>query len=343
MTAALFCVSRVPPKSRYDTFVPELPEVETIVRELNRTVRGKVITGVGVETDAAKLVRPLTVAAFRRAVVGKRFLGFQRRAKFIIVSLGSSRRRVSRPPRAPRSAKSGAGSPVSGSLVWHMGMTGHPLYRDPRAEALNPKLAKAMTDPMNRHVRVTFHFADGTRLEYADVRKFGKIEFLSGANPADHPQLKKLGPDALALAQAPAALCARLRTKNTVVKVALLDQEVLAGVGNIYADEALWTARIHPLLPVQRLKPVHCRVLARALTDILRAAIRARGTSVDDFRRPAGTKGAYGEMLKAYRRTHLPCPRCGTLIQRCVVGGRGTHVCSRCQVVPAKHKDQNVQ
>lgn len=292
--------------------MPELPEVTTIVRELNRAVRGKVIRDVW--TDSPKLIRPLSPAAFRRRLRGMRFGRFRRRAKFILAEL-------TRPASGRR----------ADFLLWHMGMTGHPLYRDPKAEVRSRKRRTAMADPMNRHVRLTFHFSDGTCLEYADVRKFGKVEAVRAVDLPYHPQLVKLGPDALELAEDPQMLCERLKTRKKAVKVALLDQEVLAGVGNIYADEVLWKARIHPLLPTRRLTAGHCRALARALYAVLNAAIRAQGTSIDDYRRLSGTKGNYSDFLKAYRQTGLPCSRCGTLIRRLVVGGRGTHVCSRCQ------------
>lgn len=310
--------------------MPELPEVTTVVRELNRAVRGKVIQDVSVE--AAKLVRPLTVAQFRTRLRGWRFRGFRRRAKFILAALGRSSGQL--PVTRRQFVRAGSRKPATGYLLWHLGMTGHPLYRNPKLETRNKKLAAAFADPMNQHVRLTFHFRDGTRLEYADVRKFGKLELVRPSELADHPQLRKLGPDALALARRPAALCARLQARKKAVKVALLDQQVLGGVGNIYADEALWAARLHPLLPTRRLTPAHCRALARALRTVLREAIRRHGTSIDDYRRLFGTKGHYGNLREAYQRTGLPCRRCGTLIRRLVVGGRGTHVCPRCQRVP---------
>lgn len=310
--------------------MPELPEVTTIVRELNRWVRGKIIRAVTVDPKGKKLVRPLTAAQFRSVVRGKTFLGFRRRAKFVIAALGHSGRQL---PAASRpSRRSGIRQPVTGYLVWHMGMTGHPLYRNPEQETRNKKLAEAMRDPMNQHARVTFHFTDGTRLEYTDIRMFGKVEVVRPRDLAGHPQLQRLGPEAPALASDPAAFCVRLKATKRPLKVALMDQSVVAGIGNIYADEILWAARLHPLRPTRRLTPAHCRALARATRQVLASAIRVAGTSIDDFRRVLGGKGRYGDLRKAYQRTGLPCRRCGTLMRRLVVGGRGTHVCPRCQV-----------
>ncbi len=301
---------------RYHTAMPELPEVETIVRALTKEVRGKRIRRV--EVESPKIIRPLSPTQFRRAVVGRVFANFERRGKFILVRLSAPRGRSKE--ESPRFF-----------LLWHMGMTGHPLYRDPKAEAQNRRLAAAFQDPMNRHVRLTFHFSDGTRLEYADVRKFGKVEFFRGTGGAEHPQLARLGPEVLTLARRPREFLERIKSRNTALKVALMDQHVLAGVGNIYADETLWVSRLHPLLSARSLTPAQGRALAGALRRVLSLAIRAHGTSVDDFRRVRGTKGAYGDMRKVYRRAGLPCSRCGTLIERLVVGGRGTHVCPRCQ------------
>ncbi|TSC71978.1 MAG: formamidopyrimidine-DNA glycosylase [Parcubacteria group bacterium Gr01-1014_38] len=302
--------------------MPELPEVTTIVRELNRLVRGKTIGAI--ETNTAKLVKPLTVAQFQRAVTGMTFLAFRRRAKFILAYLGK------RQPLSSRNAQ--------WVLLWHMGMTGHPLYRDPAAERRSQALQKSMADPMNQHVRFTFHFTDGTRLEYADIRKFGKIEPVRRADLPEHPQLRQFGPDALDLAARPGEFCEKLAAQQRSLKVALMDQRVVAGIGNIYADEILWAARLHPLLKSHRLRREQCITLSRAVRAVLERAIRARGTSIDDFRRVRGEKGHYGDLRKAYQRTGLPCPRCGTVIRRLVVGGRGTHLCPRCQRSPVARR-----
>lgn len=297
--------------------MPELPEVTTIVRELNRFVRGKTIRSA--EADPSELFRSTPVSAFRRGVTGLTFGPFQRRAKFILVPLGRGQK---------ISLKT-----ASWVLLWHMGMTGHPLYRDPKREARNSKLRAAMADPMNQHVRVTFHFTDRTRLEYADTRKFGKLALIRPSDLQTHPSLRHLGPDAPELAMDTRAFCATVTAERRSLKVVLLDQHIVAGIGNIYADEILWTAKLHPLLSANRLTRTQCARLRRAVQSVLHQAIRLYGTSIDDYRRVRGGKGRYGALRKAYQRTGLPCPRCGTLIRRLVVGGRGTHVCPRCQRV----------
>ncbi|TSC64399.1 MAG: formamidopyrimidine-DNA glycosylase [Parcubacteria group bacterium Gr01-1014_106] len=297
--------------------MPELPEVTTIVRELSRFVRGKTIRSA--EADPSELFRSTPASTFRRGVAGLTFGLFQRRAKFILVPLGKGRN---------VSLKT-----ASWVLLWHMGMTGHPLYRNPKSESRNATLRAAMADPMNRHVRVAFHFTDGTRLDYADIRKFGKLELVRPAKLQRHASLHHLGPDALELANDATAFCATVTAERRHIKVVLMDQRIIAGIGNIYADEILWTARVHPLLPAQRVTGAPCARLRAAVRSVLRQAIRAHGTSIDDYRRVRGGKGSYGAMRKVYQRTGLSCPRCGTLIHKLVVGGRGTHICPRCQRV----------
>lgn len=305
------------------TAMPELPEVTTIVRDLNRRARGKQIADVW--TDTPKLVRPLTAAAFHRQVVGRVFLRFERRGKFILACLGPPRRRVSRSQFF-----------VTCYLVWHMRMTGHPLFRDEKRETARERATYA--DPRNQHIRLSFRFTDGTRLDYSDVRKFGTLHVAPSAVPDAHPALTTLGPDAWDHRWTAAELRERLRGRRTTVKQALLNQTLIAGIGNIYADEILWTAGIHPRLRTERLTRSHGERLRRAIRQILSQAIRARGTSVDDFRDLRGRKGAYEERLRVYQRTGKPCFRCREEIGRIVVGGRGTHVCPQCQRAPRQRR-----
>jgi formamidopyrimidine-DNA glycosylase len=290
-------------------FMPELPEVTTIVRDLRRTVRGKVIAGVSVNTP--KLVAPLSVAAFRRRVRGKVFRAFSRRGKFVLAYLG---------PRG--------GAPTD-VLVWHMRMTGHPLDRDEGHETTRG--GRAFRDPRNQHVRFVFRFTDGTRLDYSDVRKFGTIRLVHSRALAEHPSLRILGPDALAHPWTATELCRVLRKHRKTVKQALVDQTIIAGIGNIYADEVLWEARLSPLLRTDALTPRECSRLVRSIRAVLRRSLGARGTSIDDFRDLRGRKGTYGSILRVYARAGQRCFRCGATIAKLRVGGRGTHLCPRCQ------------
>lgn len=295
--------------------MPELPEVTTMVADLNRLVKGKRIADVW--TDTPRIVRPLTASAFRFAVRGKRFTRFRRAGKYIIADLRGS-------ARAARTR--------DWSLVWHMRMTGHPLFRDERRETSAAR--RAFSDPRNQHIRLVFSFTDGTRLLYSDARKFGTLHALPTAYLARHLGLSALGPDALRHRWTPAALSAALRAHDTTVKQALLDQTRLAGIGNIYADEILWTARLHPRTRTTDVTRADAGRLVSALRQVLTKAVRRRGSSINDFRDVRGRKGTYGSVRKAYQRHGQPCFRCGATLARMIVGGRGTHVCPSCQRAP---------
>lgn len=289
--------------------------METIVRDLNRHARGRRIRDVIVH--APRLVSPLSAKTFRAQLVGKSFLTFERRGKFILAHL------------AP--APSDLQPPTSHILLWHMRMTGHPLFRNPKLEARNPQTAEAFRDPRNAHVRLSFRFTDGTRLDYSDVRKFGTLHLVDPRDISTHRSLVGLGPDALDPSWTAEKLHDALHKRKKALKVALLDQTVVAGIGNIYADEILWTAQLHPLLPTRRCTRADARGILRAMRTVLSRAVRARGTSFDDYRDLRGRRGRYGNIRRVYRRTGMACFRCGATIARLVVGGRGTHVCPQCQ------------
>ncbi len=308
--------------------MPELPEVTTIVHDLNRKVRGKQIADIW--TDTEKIVAPLSPRAFRRRLRGKVFFRFERRGKFIVAYVTPETR--DRRSETRTTTPSGFRFPVSDVLLWHMRMTGHPLFRDEKRETARERALYA--DPRNQHIRLSFRFTDGTRLDYSDVRKFGTLQLVPFVMYAGHPLLKALGPDAWNHRWTAAELLQRLRVRRTTLKQALLDQTLIAGIGNIYADEILWTAGIHPRFRTELLTRSHGTRLLRAMRRVLGRAIRARGTSVDDFRDLRGRKGAYGKSLRVYQRTLKPCFRCRRKIGRLVIGGRGTHVCPQCQRTP---------
>jgi formamidopyrimidine-DNA glycosylase len=180
----------------------------------------------------------------------------------------------------------------------------------------------------DRHTHLRLRFADGgPDVLFRDARKFGKVQLLAPGEPA--PRLEGLGADALrARAE---ALHAAARGRRVAVKTLLLDQAVLAGVGNIYADEALFLAGVRPTRAARLLTHTECRRLAAALRRVLRRAIAAGGTTISDYIRPDGQPGGYQEERRVYGRTGEPCPRCATLIRRRVLGQRSAHFCPRCQ------------
>lgn len=284
--------------------MPELPEVETVVRDLARLVSGATITGANVFRER-NLTTP-DAPSFTEAVRGRRILGTRRRAKWIIVEL-------------------------SGGilLLVHLRMSGQLLVLP----------AGAATDP---YVRLSFTLNDGRELRFRDVRAFGRValvaqrsdgEAASSLDPHSPPLLADHGVEPLAAAFTADALRLLITRRATRIKSLLLDQRCIVGVGNIYADEALWRAKIHPLTPANRLRPAQLDALHLAIVSVLSEAVAARGSSINDYTAPDGD-GEMQERLDVYQRTGEPCHRCGASIQRLVIGGRGTHVCRTCQPPP---------
>lgn len=284
--------------------MPELPEVETVVRDLARLVRGATITSAQVFRER-NLATP-DATTFADAVRDRRILGTRRRAKWIIVEL--------------------AGGLL---LLVHLRMTGQLLILPASAER----------DP---YVRLSLALADGREIRFRDVRAFGRValvaertdgEAASNLDPKSPPLLADHGVEPLAEAFTVESFHALIASRGTRIKSLLLDQRWIVGIGNIYADEALWRAKIHPLTPASSLRPAQVSALHQAIVGVLSEAVAARGSSINDYTAPDGD-GAMQERLDVYQRTGEPCRRCGAAISRLVVGGRGTHVCRTCQRPP---------
>lgn len=278
--------------------MPELPEVETVRRLIEPDVRGRVITGVEVGWER-------TVGgdedAFEREVVGARIERVRRRAKYLLFDLLR-------------------GESPAGVILCHLRMTGRLYVRDQAAEL----------DPYDRAV---CDLDDGTRLHFLDVRKFGRFEFVR--NP--DARLAKLGPEPLGDDFTSDWFRAALARKRRQLKPLLLDQEFVAGLGNIYVDEALHRARLHPLCPSDRVSKPKAHALYEEIRSTLAEAIEREGSSFDRFyRTPTGQPGEYQHQFQVYGRDGQPCLRCGSTIAKIVVGQRGTHFCRRCQPKPRK-------
>jgi formamidopyrimidine-DNA glycosylase len=234
--------------------------------------------------------------------VGQRIAAVERRGKFLMLPL----------------ARPGASRP-SDVLVLHLGMTG---VLGPREPAAHLRLRVALDGP------------DPAVLYVADARRFGRWLVLPDGDPSSLPTLAAMGPEPLGDAFTVAGFAAALARSRAPVKAFLLSQRPVAGVGNIYADEALWRARVHPLTPAADVPRTKVRALHGAIRDVLTAAVAAQGTTLYDYRTVNGAVGAYLEQLDAYGHDGDPCPRCGAPIVKLVVGQRGTHVCPRCQRAP---------
>lgn len=281
--------------------MPELPEVETIARSLAPRVTGRRIAAVEL------LYKPLLRTGGRKeleALRGRRVLGVRRRGKMLLVSCEGDR-----------------------TLVFHLKMTGRFRF------------AKE-GEPRDRHDRLVLRFEDGRdELRFGDVRKFGFLLCLAGEPEAACGELASLGPEPLEVGLAEFA--AVLGSSRARVKGVLLDQTRLAGVGNIYADETLFEARVHPERPASSLRPDAVERLYRAMRRILAAAVAAGGSTLSDdgYTDADGNAGDFQFEHKVYGRTGEPCPACGAPIRRAVVAGRSSHFCPRCQRRPARRSD----
>jgi len=249
----------------------------------------------------------------------------ERRGKFLLLPLerhGAGSLAVAGAHQVPSAAPgSEPAAEPDDLLVIHLGMTGVLSATPPAA-----------------HERVRLTLDDGPRpvLHFRDVRRFGRFLLLPGGDPAGLPTLAAMGPEPLSDAFSAAGLARALRGSDVAIKTLLLSQRPVAGVGNIYADEALWRVRIHPATPARRLTRVQTAALREAIREVLRAAIEAQGTTLNDYRTVNGEVGAYLDQLAAYGHEGDPCPRCGHAIERIVVGQRGTHYCPACQRRPRR-------
>ena len=297
--------------------MPELPEVETIARDLRGLVIGARI--VGARSDWPRTLRSHDPEAFARALVGREIVGVGRRGKQLLVWLG------------PAGDADGDGaSPDPAVLTVHLKMTGQ-LF-----------VVEAGT-PQDRHVHVVLAFADGRELRFRDMRKFGRMGLyrrdLATGLPVEGEAAGVLarGAEPLAGDFTARRFAETLARRRGRLKTLLMNQDFLAGVGNINADEALWRARLHPLRDAHTLGAQDARRLHKALRDVLAEAVERRGSSVDDYTAPQGD-GSMQEHLAVYQRAGEPCERCGRPIKRIVVGGRSTHFCSWCQRLPAEQR-----
>ena len=285
--------------------MPELPEVETIRRELSRRVGGSVFVWPVVHVP--KMVN-LPVAAFSRALRGRQVEAVMRRAKMLVLRLSGQR-----------------------FLVFHLKMTGQLVYAPPHGRTVSgghpiPNLGVLP----NKFTHVIFRFRDGGTLYFNDQRKFGWVRFVDVDGL--HRLTAHLGAEPLSAAFTwPYFRRVARRYPNRAIKSVLMDNALLVGVGNIYADESCFRAGIRPTRRVRRISDTELATLYRCIPRVLRLAIRLKGTTHDTYRRVNGRSGGMLEYLFVYGRKGQPCKRCHTPIVRTVVGQRGTHYCPQCQ------------
>jgi formamidopyrimidine-DNA glycosylase len=288
--------------------MPELPEVETVARGLRRTILGRRILSVRLgKTDFID-----DPAAIEQHLPGRRIDSIERYGKFMLLRLSSVE---------SGGGNAGNGDAAPASLLVHLGMTG--------------LLAPAAADqPSAKHTHVWLTLDDGRELRYTDPRRFGRIAYFP--EPSLAQELTAFGADPLEVDAKEFA--ARIGSRRARIKALLLDQSVLRGVGNIYADESLWRARIHPARLGAKLSAGEVERLRKSLKNILQRAIALRGSSISDFLDPDGEPGEYQQHHRAYGREGEPCYRCGSKIRRIIVAGRSSYFCPQCQRAPRGHR-----
>jgi len=278
--------------------MPELPEVETIRSQLAPRLVGHRITDV--EIADPLLVAPADAAAFAAALVGRRVETIGRRGKYLLVQLDSG-------------AVLALHLRMTGRLHWRTGTPG------PGEE---------------RFLRALVRFDDGATLTFGDMRRFGRAWVVPAGTDMGAYWAGRVGVEPLGRGFTARGLAALMRGRRLAIKSALLNQALIAGLGNMYVDEALFGARVHPRRPAGALTAREYRALHRSIRERLRVAIDAGGASIDTYRDGLGQRGRMQDLLRVHLHAGEPCPRCGTIIAKTVVGQRGTYWCPRCQPDP---------
>ncbi|MFA6136233.1 MAG: bifunctional DNA-formamidopyrimidine glycosylase/DNA-(apurinic or apyrimidinic site) lyase [Candidatus Paceibacterota bacterium] len=297
--------------------MPELPEVEIIVRELKQRIIGKRITGFW--TDTPKIIKHPSLGAFKKLIIGAKFSDVKRIGKNILIYLKKDKRDL--------------------LLLAHQKMTGHFMVgkwsiKGVRGKGLEVRFigrGPIATDPRNGFVRAIFYLNNGQMLALSDVRKFSKMVLGEKNKIENLSDLKKLGPDALSINFKLDEFSKKLKKTSRTIKQSLLDQSIVAGIGNIYADESLFLSKINPRNRSNQLNNVQIKNLFEAIIKVLKKAVKFRGTSIIDFRDTFGKKGGYDKVRLVYGRKGLGCKICSTPIQRIRIGQRSSHFCPKCQ------------
>lgn len=304
--------------------MPELPEVQTTVDGIQKVAKDKAIVDVWTDYNSPfhsqndNIKNPIYFKKFRKEIIGETIIGSSRRAKNVLIHLSNNK-----------------------TILLHMKMTGHVMYgkyifdknkkKDPWTPAINKG---ALADPFNKFLHFVITLSDGTntsgQLVLSDMRKFAKVTLL----PTDHLEastdLQHLGPEPLDPAFTFNVFKERIYKKKTgKIKTVLMDQTLIAGIGNIYSDEVLWRAGIHPEVQVSNIPEKNLKTMYKAVQETLRKSIDFGGDSMSDYRNIYGERGEFQEHHEAYRRTHKYCrkPKCKGIITRKIVGGRSAHFC----------------
>lgn len=272
--------------------MPELPEVETVRKGLVQLVQGKVIDRVQIFWP--RIIENPEVPIFEAELQGEKIMDVNRRGKYLIFKL------------------------THWDLISHLRMEGKYEFFKENA-------------PIDKHTHVIFHFTDGSQLQYHDVRKFGRMTLVQKDQSHIYKGIMQLGPEPLPELFTLPEFSAGLKKSAKAIKPLLLDQKLVTGLGNIYVDEALWEAKIHPEQPANTLKKKEIELLRLAIIDVLGRAVAAGGTTIRSYLNALGGAGKFQLSLNVYGQTGHPCPRCQTPIVKIKVAQRGTHFCPYCQ------------
>jgi formamidopyrimidine-DNA glycosylase len=299
----------------FQPVMPELPEVETIARGIKPHIEGLKISRVDFRLPRLVEGEPTDLAGYLK---GRSIQVVRRRGKYLVFELDH------------------------GAFIVHLGMTGQLTYSPP-AFSEDPAFRRTVTGmqkavgvhPVDKHTHLVLHFAGGARLLFRDPRTFGKLIPVPSGQWDENPRIARLGPEPI---EGSLASLAKAYPENSTraIKAVLLDQGFIAGVGNIYADEGLFAAGIHPATPADSLTSDQVTCLLREVRAALKRGIKNQGTTFSDYRKPDGGLGSNQERLLAYGRGGEPCRRCGILLKKTVIAQRGTVFCPACQKPPAK-------
>lgn len=292
--------------------MPELPEVHTTATELDRLIKGKKILNVWTSYKSSyshyenQIKNPEYFEKFKKEILNSKIISVNRRAKNILISLNNKK-----------------------IILVHLKMTGHLLYGEyskSKNGEWKPDQKGPLNDKMNGWIRLVFTLSDGKHLALSDLRKFAKVTL--------EKKLDDLGPEPLEKSFNFKIFKEQINKKpNGKIKTILMNQEIIAGIGNIYSDEALWMSKINPETLVNKLSDQKLKILLKNIKEVLRKGIKLSGDSMSDYRRPDGTPGNFQKHHRVYQRKNLACLRkaCKGKIQRKVVNGRSSHFCPVCQ------------
>ena len=287
--------------------MPELPEVETVRRGLSKLIIGKLIKTASSDTARSFPNNPRDVEQF---LIDSEVSGVRRRAKVLLIDLSTDY-----------------------TLVIHLKMTGQIVFVGKKSRFGAGHPSDSLVDILpDKSTRVIFEFTDGSHLYFNDQRKFGWVKLMPTLEVPNMDFMKKVGPEPLESHFTVEQFADRFKRRSrTTIKAALLDQTVIAGVGNIYADESLWGAKIHPSRMVNTITKNEFKKLYTEVRAVMNLSIEKGGSTNRNYVNAEGKKGSYMDFAKVFRREGFDCPRCGTEIIKIRVAGRGTHICPKCQ------------